>query len=262
MAVKHEFTLEEVLEGKATRIKGKDYFKTADYINPFLDRMSKYTDNFTVEVKTPDQITLTDDGQVMTDDLTFNRVHVEAVLPNEYAFEGHVQVIGMVYGLDVAKPVAKLYSGAERSACTNLCVFSPNGLAVQEIAPESAIDYTPIERLINRTETISKTLKMLENTTFEASDTNINESLGRWIRNSMYMSYANGYGKVKVATSMVLDAYKDLFEDEDSEYYTGVNNCSMFNIYNAFTQQVTDNMKKDCFTRYEKTLLVGRILGI
>lgn len=262
MAVKHEFTLKEVLEGKATRIKGKDYFKTADYINPFLDRMSKYTDNFTVEVKTPDQITLTDDGQVMTDDLTFNRVHVEAVLPNEYAFEGHVQVIGMVYGLDVAKPVAKLYSGAERSACTNLCVFSPNGLAVQEIAPESAIDYTPIERLINRTETISKTLKMLEHTTFEASDTNINESLGRWIRNSMYMSYANGYGKVKVATSMVLDAYKDLFEDEDSEYYTGVDDCSMFNIYNAFTQQVTDNMKKDCFTRYEKTLLVGRILGI
>lgn len=262
MAVKHEFTLKEVLEGKATRIKGKDYFKTADYINPFLDRMSKYTDNFTVEVKTPDQITLTDDGQVMTDDLTFNRVHVEAVLPDEYAFEGHVQVIGMVYGLDVAKPVAKLYSGAERSVCTNLCVFSPNGLAVQEIVPESAIDYTPIERLINRTETISKTLKMLEHTTFEASDTNINESLGRWIRNSMYMSYANGYGKVKVATSMVLDAYKDLFEDEDSEYYTGVDNCSMFNIYNAFTQQVTDNMKKDCFTRYEKTLLVGRILGI
>ena len=182
MAVKHEFTLKEVLEGKATRIKGKDYFKTADYINPFLDRMSKYTDNFTVEVKTPDQITLTNDGQVMTDDLTFNRVHVEAVLPDEYAFEGHVQVIGMVYGLDVAKPVAKLYSGAERSACTNLCVFSPNGLAVQEIAPESAIDYTPIERLINRTETISKTLKMLEHTTFEASDTNINESLGRWNR--------------------------------------------------------------------------------
>ena len=262
MAVKHEFTLKEVLEGKATRIKGKDYFKTADYINPFLDRMSKYTDNFTVEVKTPDQITLTNDGQVITDDLTFNRVHVEAVLPGEYAFEGHVQVIGMVYGLDVAKPVAKLYSGAERSACTNLCVFSPNGLSVQEIAPESAIDYTPIERLINRTETISKTLKMLEHTTFEASDTNINESLGRWIRNSMYMSYANGYGKVKVATSMVLDAYKDLFEDEDSEYYTGVDDCSMFNIYNAFTQQVTDNMKKDCFTRYEKTLLVGRILGI
>ena len=41
---KHEFTLEEVLQGKATRIKNKDYFKTSDYLNPFLDRMSKFTD--------------------------------------------------------------------------------------------------------------------------------------------------------------------------------------------------------------------------
>lgn len=259
---KHEFTLQEVLEGKATRIKGKDYFKTSDYLEPFLERMSKYTDNFSVEVKMPDQITLTDDGEIVTDDLTFNRVHLEAILPNEYAFEGHTQVIGLVYGLDVLKPVAKLYSGAERSACTNLCVFSPNGLAVQEIQPESALDYTPIEKLLNRTETISKTLKMLNNTNFEASDMNINESLGRWIRNSMAMNYSNGYGKVKIATSMVLDAYKDLFEDEDSEYYTGDEDCTMYNVYNAFTQQVTDNLKKDCFTRYEKTLLIGRILGV
>lgn len=262
IAKQHEFTLNEVLQGKATRIKGKDYFKTSDYIEPFLDRMSKYTNDFTVQVKMPDQITITDDGEVLTDDLTFNRVNIEAVLPNEYAFEGHVQVVGIVYGLDVAKPVAKLYSGAERSACTNLCVFSPNGLAVQEVAPETALDFTPIEKLMARTESISKTLRMLSETTFEASQVNINESLGRWIRNAMNMNYSNGYGKVKIATSMVLDMYKDLFEDEESEYYTGVEDCSMFNIYNALTQQITDGWKKDCFTRYEKTLLAGRILGI
>lgn len=258
----HKFTLDEVLQGKATRIKNKDYFKTADYLNPFLDRMSKYTDNFSVQVKMPDQITLTDDGNVITDDLTFNRVNVEAILPGEYAYEGHTQVIGIVYGLDVLKPVAKLYSGAERSACTNLCVFSPNGLAIQEIQPESALDYSSIDRLINRTESISKTLKMLNETNFDASEMNINESLGRWIRNAMNMNYSNGYGKVKIATSMVLDAYKELFEDEDSEYYTGYEDCSMFNVYNAFTQQITNDLKKDCFTKYEKTLMVGRILGL
>ena len=258
----HIFTLDEVLQGKATRIKSKDYFKTSDYLNPFLDRMSKYTDNFSVQVKMPDQITLTEDGNVVTDDLTFNRVNGEAILPEEYAFEGHTQVVGIVYGLDVLKPVAKLYSGAERSACTNLCVFSPNGLSVQEIAPESALDYSPIDRLINRTETISKTLKMLSETEFVASEMNINESLGRWIRNAMGMNFSNGYGKTKIATSTILDAYKELFVDEDSDYYTGDEDCSMFNVYNAFTQQITNDLKKDCFTRYEKTLLIGRILGI
>jgi len=68
----HEFTLEEVLQGKATRIKNKDYFKTADYLEPFIERMSKFTDNFSIKVKMPDQITLTEDGNVVTDDLTFN----------------------------------------------------------------------------------------------------------------------------------------------------------------------------------------------
>lgn len=258
----HVFTLDEVLQGKRTKIKGKDFFKPADYIEPFLDRMSKYTNNFTVKVKMPDQITFTDDGNLITEDLTFNRVNIEAVLPNDYAFEGHTQVIGMVYGLDVTKPVCKLYSGAERSACTNLCVFSPNGLVIQEIQPMEALDYEPIEKLMNRTENISKTLKMLSHTTFQNNDMNVNESLGRWIRNAMNMNYSSGYGKVKIATSTVLDAYKDLFEDEESDYYTGVNDCSMFNVYNAFTQQITNNWDKDCFTRYEKTLLIGRILGI
>ena len=258
----HEFTLEEVLSGKATRIKNKDYFKTADYINPFIDRMSKFTDNFSVQVKTPDQITISEDGNIVTDDLTFNRVNIEAILPNEYAFEGHTQVIGMVYGLDVRKPIVKLYSGAERSACTNLCVFSPNGLNIQEIEPETAIDYSPIQNLMERTETIGKTLRMLNNTTFETTDTNINECFGRWIRNAMHFDYSNGYGKVKIATSMVIDAYKDLFENEDSEYFTGEYDTTMFNVYNAFTQQITNDLKKDCFTRYEKTLLIGKILGI
>lgn len=258
----HEFTLEEVLQGKATRIKNKDYFKTADYLEPFLDRMSKYTDNFTVKVKMPDQITLTDDGSVVTDDLTFNRVNVEAVLPNEYAYEGHTQVIGMVYGLDVRKPICKFYSGAERSACTNLCVFSPSGLSIQEIEPESAVDYSGIGKLMDRTETISKTLKRLSATTFKATNTNINESLGNWIRKAMALDYSTGYGKVKIATTSVIDAYKDLFENEDSEYWTGDSDCSMLNVYNAFTQQITNGWSKDCFTRFEKTVLVGRILGI
>lgn len=260
--VSHEFTLPEVLEGKATRIKNKDYFKTSDYLNPFLDRMSKYTNNFTVKVKCPDQITLTDDGNIVTDDLTFNRVNIEAILPNEYAYEGHTQVVGMVYGLDVRKPICKFYSGAERSACTNLCVFSPSGLDIQEIEPETAINYRVIETLLNRTETVSKTLRMLSNTNFEASDLNINENLGRWIRNAMSMEYSSGYGKVKIKTATVIDAYKDLFVNEDSEYWTGDSDCSMYNVYNAFTQQITNDWDKDCFTRFEKTLLVGRILGI
>lgn len=256
----HVFTLDEVLAGKATRIRNKSYFKTADYLNPFIDRMSKFTNEFTVQVKEPDQITLTEDGSVLTDDLTFNRVNIEAVLPGEYAFEGHTQVIGMVYGLD--KHICKLYSGAQRTACTNLCVFSPSGLSIQQIEPEKALDFSALPRLMERTETIGHTLRVLSKTVFEASETNINESLGRWVRNAMGMEYSSECGKVKLGVPFVVDAYKELFVNEDSEYYTGDANCSMFNVYNAFTQQITNGLAKDCFNRFEKTLLVSRLLGI
>ena len=41
------------------------------------------------------------------DDVTYNRVWIQAVLPDEYCFENHQEVIGMVYGLDVRKPIYK-----------------------------------------------------------------------------------------------------------------------------------------------------------
>jgi len=65
-----EITLPKLLEGKPTIIKNKEYFATKEYVNPFLDVMSKFTNDFVVKVQTPDQITTTDGEE----DLTFNRV--------------------------------------------------------------------------------------------------------------------------------------------------------------------------------------------
>ena len=59
-----ELTLEEVLKGKATRIKDKDYFPTAAYVEPFIERMSKYTSDFRIQAKLPDQITKTSEGDI------------------------------------------------------------------------------------------------------------------------------------------------------------------------------------------------------
>ena len=139
--------LEEVLEGKATSIKGKDYLPTRGYIEPFLERVQKLTSDIRVHVKLPDQITYNKNGDIDTADLTFNRVWLEAVLPNEYQYANHQQVIGMVYGLDTRKAVVKMYSGAVNSACTNLCVFNPDSLVVNEIEPETPINFKPITKI-------------------------------------------------------------------------------------------------------------------
>lgn len=260
-----EITLNELLAGRATRIKSKEYFPTAAYVEPFLERTQRLTDNFRVQVQLPTQITYTGDGGINTEDITYNRVLIEAILPDEYKFNNdpHKAVLGMVYGIDVRKPVVKFFKGQERMSCTNLCVFNPQLLSCQDLEAETAIDYKPCERIIEQTDDTSTWLKKLIETDFDCSEQNINESLGGWVRNCINMSFDNHYGKAKLATSTPIDAYKMLFEKEESEYYAGIGGAiSMYQVYNAFTQTITDGIKKDPFNVFEKTLLVRAILNI
>ena len=73
-----EITMNELLEGKSTIIKNKQFLSTKAYIEPFVDRMSAFTNDFKIQVKTPDQITTTGGNR----DVTFNRQweHVEAIM--------------------------------------------------------------------------------------------------------------------------------------------------------------------------------------
>jgi hypothetical protein len=260
-----EIQLNELLAGRATRIKNRDYFQTAAYVEPFLDRVQKITKEIRIQVQLPTQITYTATGDINTEDITYNRVLIEAILPDEYKFndDPHRAVLGMVYGIDVRKPVVKFFKGQERMSCTNLCVFSPQLLSCQDLEPETQIDFKPLERIIEQTDDTATWLKKLIETEFDCSEHNVNESLGRWIRNCINYSFNNHYQPVKIACSTPIDAYKSLFEKEDDDYYIGLNgNTSMYQIYNAFTQVLTDGMKKDPFNIFEKTLLVKDILDI
>ena len=93
-----DITIDELLKGKPTVIKGKNYFGTAAYVEPFLERLHNLTDDFRVHVQLPDQITKTITGDINTDDITYNRVYIEAVMPDEICYDNHDKVIGMVIG--------------------------------------------------------------------------------------------------------------------------------------------------------------------
>lgn len=258
-----EITIDELLAGKATKIKNNNFYPTAKYVEPFIERMSEFTDDFRIQVKLPDQVTLTKDGEINKEDITYNRVYIQAVLPESYDVGGstHNTVVGMVYGIDVRKPVVKLFKGGLNSACTNLCVFNPDMLQCQELLPESAINFKYLKEIMDKTDGVRDMLKQLENTEFNTSIENVQKQLGRWIRNTMHYSYDNGFNKVKLAASSAIDAYKLLFEDTESPYFVGLNNpTNMFNVHNAFTQINTDLRKKDMFNDFEKNLLVRDII--
>lgn len=257
-----DITLDQILRGKQTRIKNKEYFPTAAYVEPFLERVSRLTDNFVCKGVLPDQITLTKEGDIDLEDQTFNRVWIQAVLPDSYPIQNHNNVIGMVYGLDVRKPVFKVYKGALNSACTNLCIFNAEELSCQEIEPETTVDFRCVDRIIEYTDDTAATIRELMNREFNTDSRLVNEELGMWIRRCIEMSYNTGFGAVKVATSTPIDAIKMLLYKEDSDYYVGNKEANMYDVYGAFTQVITNNLTKDIMNQTEKTLLIKDILGI
>ena len=257
-----QISIDQLMNGKATRMGKRAYLPTAAYVEPFIERMSKFTKDFIVEVELPKQVTRTVDGDVNADDITYNRVLIQAVMPESCSFDNHDEVIGMVYGLDVRKPVAKIYRGALNRACTNLCVFDPEFLQMQPVNPEEALNYKAVEYLLSQTSDIKLMLENLHNTTWKAEDDLVSLNLGKWQRNAMHMVYNVGYGDVKIGTDLVTKAYSSMFEDPDSSYYIGVGNeVDMFTVYNAFTQLISNDKGKDLMNRAEKTLLLRNILN-
>lgn len=252
----NEVTINELLKGKSTLIKNKEFFPTKTYVEPFLERMSKFTKDFRVDVKLPDQITTNKDNQ----DITFNRVLIQAVMPPEYCIDNHDEVIGMVYGIDVRKPVIKLYRGYLNKACTNLCVFNPQWINTQELIPGEPINYKPLKELMEFTNDFAVNLNKMKNTYVNRDDKT--QMLGKWVDSSLRESEDYGFGKVKIATSIPIDAYKQLFINQDSEYYIpeGID-PTMFNIHNSFTQLISHD-NRDLMNRFEKTIIVNKLLGL
>ncbi len=258
-----ELTLDQLLAGKPTKIRTKDYFPTKAYVEPFLDFMGKFTDDFRIQAKLPDQITRTVNGEINVDDITYNRVWIQAVMPEEYSWDNHNEVVGFLYGLDVRKPICKIYRGALNMACTNLCVFSPDFINIQEIEPEKALNYSPTKFLMEQTSDLKQWIETLKSTEWDRTVPLMEANLGKWMRNTITQSCDLGYGKVKLGTKDVVDAYKHLFIEEDSDYYIPEeSNVDMFTVYNAFTDLITNDGGKDIINKAEKTLLLRNILDL
>lgn len=182
-------------------------------------------------------------------------------MPDEYAWDNHDEVIGFLYGLDVRKPICKMYRGGLNRACTNLCVFDPSFINIQELEPEKAINYKPVKNLMEQTSDLKLWLKTLHDTEWERTVPTIESNLGKWIRNAISQSCDLGYGKVKLGTKEVIDAYKSLFVDTKSKYYVKEDeDVNMFKVYNAFTELISNDGGKDIINKAEKTLLLRTIL--
>jgi len=251
-----EITIKELFEGFPCLIKNKEFFSAKTYIEPFVEKMSKFTDDFRIQVKLADTLS------TKNEDLNkiYTRTLIQAVLPEKYSIDKHDEVIGLVYGIDVRKPVVKIYRGYLNQACTNLCVFNPQWLNVQDLNPGEPINFSPIKSLLEATNDFATILANMKATYIDRNERK--RYLGEWVDYSLRESQDYGFGKVKIAVSTPIDAYKSLFINQESEYYVPNGyDPTLFEVYNSFTQIITDD-NKDLLNKYEKTMIINRLLEI
>ena len=64
--------------------------------------------------------------------------------------------------------------------------------------------------------------------------------------------YDNSCQKVKLSETLPIKVYKDVYLDQSSQYYMNNQESTYFNIYNAFTDIITNDGDKDLINKYEK----------
>ena len=97
-----EITKDKLLEGTATIIKDKEFLPTKEYVSPFIEEMSKFTDEFIIRVEEPSQKLVTDQN----DNTTFNKVWIQAIMPGT---DNIKEIYNLAYSLDVRTPLYKVF---------------------------------------------------------------------------------------------------------------------------------------------------------
>ena len=235
-----EITLQKWLNGKATIIKGKEFLPTKDYVQTFIDEMSKFTNKFVVNVQEPSQVILTDD----TTDTTYNKVWIQAIMPNP--IEDLPEIYHFVYSLDTRTPVYKIFRSY------GPCVFNTEWLTINKIEGETAPVYS-LENLMKYTNDVVPIVKKMKKI-FLDSD-NRHKLLGELIEKSMFYEYNNIGGKTKLSPTLVIKAFESVYMDSSSDFYVGdTEESNVWNYFSAFTDILKDDKKDINF--FEKNHLV------
>ena len=247
-----EITIGKLLEGKSTIIKENEYLSTKDYVGPFIELMKKFTNDFSVQVQLPSQLTITDSKE----DITYNRVWVQAVMSsNSY---GYSETINLVYALDVRKPIYKIFKAYKDKKTGNLFAFNSQWINVYELKPsEKFVDFEGIiKHLLSLTDDSCIRFENLEKSKLSSEPKNKQQQLGELIENSMLFEINNKGGKIKIAPQMVLKAFQNVYMDSSSRnYVTDQEECTKLNYLDAFSSLITED-DKDIVNRFEKNLLV------
>ena len=143
----------------------------------------------------------------------------------------------------------------------NFYAFGKDCIHIQEIEVDTPINYTFLNLIITNglSDLCQKMLKQFKDIKFKSSE--IYSILGEWIDFTITKDYSTDFGKVKLASNMAIEAYKQIAIDKDSEFYSNSNDRNINDLYRAWSSQIKKD-DKDIINRYEKTQLVNKLFKL
>jgi hypothetical protein len=199
--------------------------------------------------------TVTDEVIVAEEDETRNvaypRVLLEAQFEEVPELKGFIPTVGVLYALDVQKPVIKCYSGFNVSVCMNLTIFNATALVQKDLLGDISEIYTASNKFLNdkpaELKVFKSNVEALKNSELELPG--FDRLTGELIRFGMQSRFG---------TQMVLGAVKTM-RDPNSRYYVPEEQkTTKWNYFNALTQQITDG--RDLLDRANKTIELAQIM--
>lgn len=237
--------LQELLDSKLY-VKpqgGVTYKSPTEYLDPFIQAVSKFTTDFRIE--TSAETRNANEDAEHTENIAYGRVKIEAEIPELYTALGHGTVVGVIYALDTQKPVIKAYTGKLAWACTNLSVFNAENVFEANLLNNYDSVYQKTEKYLESLEAEHeawlKKIEALQNTEYTIPQ--MNEKLGYMLRRSLKQSFSTGV----IAAAKELDNHK-------SPYAVKGDSTTAWNVLAAATQYITD--KTDIVTKPDVTLFV------
>ncbi len=219
-----------------------------EYIQPFMDLVAPL--NAEIQVKVDSRVANTRED-IGTQE-AYGRVAIIAKLPQSMDVLGHYNTIGMIYALDVAKPIMKTFTGLNAYACTNLCVFNANQVHTADMMQgvnslyENVKTYS--EKLDERIRDFTRWYNQMVDTHYDKPA--LHHVLGSLLCSSIQNKMI-GITPISVATQDLLD--------NKSKYYANNGETTQWNLYSAITQYVTD--KVNLLDVPTKTLAISELFN-
>lgn len=249
---------EDVMQGAATTIKDVKYLKAEQYIKPFLDKVESKATDVTFGASEPKQKTLLDGTEVAV----YNRVHVIATLNEEYNTDEFKTIVGMIYGLDLRKPVIKFYKAYINKESGDMYMFDDSAIDVQDLESDALPSYDIIDDLLENKDDISDNVASLRINEINADRETIDALFGKWLHNVMTTSWNQGYGPIKLAISNITDMFKSMFVNEKSADFVDESDVTtMLAIYKNLVHAISSD-EKDLVNKCEKILILREILDV